>query len=137
MSKDGPQVFGDYLARVIRDAGFTKPTHFARKAGIDPSLVFRWISGEQRPTLASLERIAPVLGVPQDTLVQAAYPGETGPPPEPPRDPGEELILSSDATPTQKKIMLERYRRKLETGRRQALEDVREQIHLLRSERAG
>ena len=54
--------FGDYLRDAILAAGFSTPTQFAREVGTDPSVVLRWISGEQRPTISSIERIAPVLG---------------------------------------------------------------------------
>jgi transcriptional regulator with XRE-family HTH domain len=54
--------FGAYLKEAILAAHFPTPTHFARAVGTDPSVVLRWLSGEQRPTIKSIERIAPVLG---------------------------------------------------------------------------
>ena len=66
--------FGEYLREAILAARFPTPTHFARAAGTDPSVVLRWLSGEQRPTIASIERIAPVLGRSINELVLAAYP---------------------------------------------------------------
>ena len=66
--------FGAYLREAILAAGFPTPTHFARAAGTDPSVVLRWLSEEQRPTIRSIERIAPVLGVGINELVLAAYP---------------------------------------------------------------
>src|SRR5262249_28032597 len=66
--------FGAYLREAILAAGFPTPTHFARAAGTDPSVVLRWLSEEQRPTIRSIERIAPVLGVGINELVLAASP---------------------------------------------------------------
>lgn len=70
--------FGGYLRGVIHAAGFPTPTHFARAVGMDPSVVLRWLSGEQRPTIRSIERIAPVLGRSINELVLAAYPDRLG-----------------------------------------------------------
>jgi transcriptional regulator with XRE-family HTH domain len=66
--------FGAYLKEAIQAARFPTPTHFARAAGTDPSVVLRWLSEEQRPTIRSIERIAPVLGRGINELVVAAYP---------------------------------------------------------------
>jgi len=71
--------FGHYLREVIHAAGFATPTQFARKVGNDPSVVLRWISEEQRPTIRSIERIAPVLGRTIHEMVNAAYPDSLGP----------------------------------------------------------
>ena len=66
--------FGVYLKEAIHAARFPTPTHFARAVGTDPSVVLRWLSEEQRPTIRSIERIAPVLGKSINELVVAAYP---------------------------------------------------------------
>lgn len=66
--------FGEYLRRAIQSAGFGSPTHFARTVNLDPSVVLRWLSESQRPTIRSLEKIAPVLGRSTSELVRAAYP---------------------------------------------------------------
>jgi transcriptional regulator with XRE-family HTH domain len=77
--------FGGYLKEAIQAARFPTPTHFARAAGTDPSVVLRWLSGEQRPTIRSIERIAPVLGRSIPEIVVAAYPDRVaGPPAAPP-----------------------------------------------------
>jgi transcriptional regulator with XRE-family HTH domain len=76
--------FGAYLKEAIHAARFPTPTHFARAVGTDPSVVLRWLSEEQRPTIRSIERIAPVLGRGINELVVAAYPDRLrGPAPEP------------------------------------------------------
>jgi transcriptional regulator with XRE-family HTH domain len=69
-----PIGFGRYLRDAIHDAGYTTPTQFARRVGTDPSVVLRWIAEEQRPTIKSIERIAPVLGKTIHEMVVAAYP---------------------------------------------------------------
>src|SRR3954463_10038001 len=75
MSPPGSAVgFGAYLKEAIHGAGFPTPTHFARAVGTDPSVVLRWLSEEQRPTIKSIERIAPVLGKSINELVLAASP---------------------------------------------------------------
>jgi transcriptional regulator with XRE-family HTH domain len=74
--------FGAFLREAIQAARFPTPTHFARAAGTDPSVVLRWLSEEQRPTIRSIERIAPVLGKSINELVLAAYPDRlSGPEP--------------------------------------------------------
>jgi transcriptional regulator with XRE-family HTH domain len=70
--------FGAYLKDAIQAARFPTPTHFARAVGTDPSVVLRWLSGEQRPTIRSIERIAPVLGRGINEIVVAAYPDRVG-----------------------------------------------------------
>jgi len=77
--------FGGYLKEAIQAARFPTPTHFARAVGMDPSVVLRWLSEEQRPTIRSIERIAPALGRSINELVVAAYPDRVGgPAPQPP-----------------------------------------------------
>jgi transcriptional regulator with XRE-family HTH domain len=77
--------FGVYLKEAILAARFPTPTHFARAVGTDPSVVLRWLSEEQRPTIRSIERIAPVLGKSINDLVRAAYPDRlSGPAPASP-----------------------------------------------------
>jgi transcriptional regulator with XRE-family HTH domain len=72
--------FGVYLREAILAARFPTPTHFARAVGTDPSVVLRWLSEEQRPTITSIERIAPVLGRSINEVVLAAYPDRLGGP---------------------------------------------------------
>ncbi len=70
--------FGLYIRDAIQAAGFATATQFARAVGTDPSVVLRWISEEQRPTIRSIERIAPVLGKTINEMVMAAYPDRLG-----------------------------------------------------------
>jgi len=83
-----PIGFGAYLRDMIHAAGFPTPTHFARAVETDPSVVFRWLNEEQRPTIRSIEKIAPVLGKTINEMVMAAYPDRLG---AKPRDPAETL----------------------------------------------
>src|SRR3954462_12928985 len=77
--------FGAYLKEAILAARFETPTPFARAVGTDPSVVLRWLSEEQRPTIRSIERIAPGLGRSINELVLAAYPDRlSGPAPDAP-----------------------------------------------------
>jgi transcriptional regulator with XRE-family HTH domain len=72
---DPPSVgFGEYLRDAIHAAGYATPTQFARAVATDPSVVLRWLSGDQRPTIRSLERVAPALNRTISELVGAAYP---------------------------------------------------------------
>src|SRR3954471_1001557 len=73
--------FGAYLKEAILAARFPTPTHFARAVGTDPSVVLRWLSEEQRPTITSIERIARVLGKSITELVAAPSPDRLGGPP--------------------------------------------------------
>lgn len=83
------QPFADYLARAIDAGGYPTPTHFARAAGIDPSVVSRWLDAVTRPSIALLERAAPALDVDVDQLIALVYPsassrrGAPQPPPPP------------------------------------------------------
>jgi hypothetical protein len=70
--------FGDYLRNAIHAAGFATPTQFARAVNTDPSVVLRWLSEDQRPTIRSLERVAPKLGKSVNEMVGAAYPDRLG-----------------------------------------------------------
>ena len=74
MAHDQTDPFVDYLRSAIRAAGYATPTQFAREAELDPSVVLRWLGGTQRPTVRSLERVAPLLGRSTAEMVRAAYP---------------------------------------------------------------
>ena len=57
MTPSRPTVgFGVYLREAIHAARFPTPTHFARAVGTDPSVVLRWLSEEQRPTISRSSR---------------------------------------------------------------------------------
>lgn len=77
MSNDEPREpsqFGRFLLISIKRAGFTNTSHFARAAGLSPSVVFRWVYGLTDPSLATLAQAAPTLGVRLGDLVAQAYP---------------------------------------------------------------
>lgn len=104
---------------------------------------YQSISGQKIPVTApadTLARMAAAVGGTPDDLDGAGRPDaadELRKLPEPPRSEAERLILSAPISGRQKKLVLERYHRKLEEGNRAALEDVREQIQLLRGEEAA
>lgn len=97
--------FGDYLRDAIHAAGFATPTQFARAVQTDPSVVLRWLSEEQRPTIRSLERVAPALGRTINEMVSAAYrdrlpdPAQPGGAPQPPHPLAHEVgrLLADDS----------------------------------------
>lgn len=78
--------FGRFLRSAISAAEFRSPTAFARAAGVEPSVVLRWISGKAKPTTRTLAAVAPVLNLSAADLIRAAYPDEvTDERPEPPK----------------------------------------------------
>jgi hypothetical protein len=129
---EGESGFAPYLRSAIRAAGFATPTQFAREAELDPSVVLRWLAGSQRPTVRSLEKVAPLLGRSTGELVRAAYPDRLS------RDGGSgaplhelayvvDRVLAGDSPVPPKerealeqvlRRMLESYRRDLRRGRR-------------------
>jgi transcriptional regulator with XRE-family HTH domain len=122
--------FGVYLKEAIRAAGFPTPTHFARAAGTDPSVVLRWLSEEQRPTIRSIERIAPVLGRTINELVVAAYPDRLAPP----AAPAENTLVAELSTMLAGDSPLpEADRRALETTLDRIIEPYRKAIRRRRS----
>ncbi len=66
--------FGRYVKAAIKSAGFRSPSAFAREAGMDPSVVLRWISGKAHPSAATLTKVAPLLNVREAELIAVAYP---------------------------------------------------------------
>lgn len=63
------------IQRQIKRRGWTY-VDFARELGQAPCNVSRWCTGRVRPNLASLQRIAEVLGVRVDTLLAPVDEGE-------------------------------------------------------------
>ncbi len=62
MSQPHPS-FGDWLADRIREVGYRSPSAFATTAGLQPSVVLRWISGKVQPTPDALVKAAEPLRV--------------------------------------------------------------------------
>ncbi len=71
------------MAIAIERAGYATPTALAREAGLTPSVVLRLVGGKSLPSVPTLQRLAPYLGLPEAELVAAAYPNGTGQPPPP------------------------------------------------------
>jgi hypothetical protein len=56
-------LFGDWLAERIHEAGYRSPSGFATAAGLQPSMVLRWINGKVQPTPEALVKAAAPLRV--------------------------------------------------------------------------
>jgi hypothetical protein len=127
--------FGDYLRDAIHAAGYATPTQFARAVNTDPSVVLRWLSEEQRPTIRSLERVAPALRKSINEMVNAAYPDRLDDADRPPvatlhplgYEVGRMLAIDSPISASDREAlvavlnrMLEPYRRDMRRGHRTA-----------------
>ena len=62
MSQPHPE-FGSWLATRIAEAGYRSPSAFAAAAGLQPSVVLRWINGKVQPTPEALVKAAKTLRV--------------------------------------------------------------------------
>jgi len=69
-----PSGFPSYIEQAIERAGYSSPTAFAKAAGLQPSVVLRWVGGETRPTAATAQHAAPLLGMTVTEMMEAAYP---------------------------------------------------------------
>lgn len=132
-----------HLDRRKKEAGYRSDLALADAAGISHTSISNWRRGRQRPSMEALHGVAEALGEPDTAhslaeLAGLVDPERFGLPRAKVRhDEGEELILNSGASPAQIKMMLERYHRKLDSARRDAVEDVRDQIELLRHQEEG
>lgn len=91
--------FGRYLRSLAEAKGWYTDAELSRAIGIDGTMLSKWWSGTTEPSIESLRKIAPPLGVRLgDLLVQAgkATPEELGmrgaPAPSPPSTPREPLL---------------------------------------------
>lgn len=84
--------FGAYIDEAIRLAGYRSISAFARAAGIDTSVVARWIRGETVPTAANLQKAAPALKMSEADLFAVAFPSGDQPPAFPIPDPIANLL---------------------------------------------
>lgn len=73
--------FGRWLEEAIYAAGYRSVRSLGRDAGVDPSLINRWISGATQPTAGNLRKLAAPLKVIEADLFAAAYPADAAPPP--------------------------------------------------------
>jgi transcriptional regulator with XRE-family HTH domain len=55
--------FGSWLSTRITEAGYRSPSAFAAAAGLQPSVVHRWINGKVKPTPEALVKAAGLLPV--------------------------------------------------------------------------
>lgn len=92
--------FGSYLLERVAERGYRSPTAFARAAGLEPSIVHRWIAGKVVPTPETLRRAAPALGVsfPELLAVALGVSDDSGSDmPEPTAgDGGRDVVTNSD-----------------------------------------
>jgi transcriptional regulator with XRE-family HTH domain len=132
----GLPTFSAFLADAIARAKYVTPTDFARTAGVHPSAVSRWLSGQQVPTVRTLEKIAPFLQVNKNTLIAIAYPDGAEVPEDIPTGPAphrlalelERLLAEDSPVPAMDRDTLERvidsvlqpYRRHMKGQRRSA-----------------
>lgn len=72
--------FGKKLKQLREEAGYKSQTRFAAACGVDNSTIARLERGDTKPTLETLKRLAPFLGVPYEELLAAAgyLPGGAG-----------------------------------------------------------
>jgi transcriptional regulator with XRE-family HTH domain len=124
--------FVSYLRSAIRAAGFSTPTQFAREADLDPSVVLRWLGGTQRPTVRSLERVAPILGRSTSEMVRAAYPERLG---EEGGAPMHELAYVVDRVLGSESPISDSDREALEQVLRRVLEPYRQELRQRRGRR--
>lgn len=120
------------IGRIVDRPGWSI-ARLARDSGVHRSTIFRWMNGDRRNlTLDSVRLVADAGGIDLMEALRAAAalvaPDQAGVE----RDEAEEMILGSEIlSPRQKKMLLERYHRQVEAGKRQAQDDAREQIELL------
>lgn len=126
---DPRQVWATYIKGLMRASGLSGPA-LAKRLGADPSTVWRWETGKQKPESPAMpEAIANLFQVDLDEVLTAAgLVPISAPPVEQPPEPDEEreLIMSSGASPRMKAIMLAR----LEELRRQDEARIEQQRRL-------
>lgn len=55
--------FRDYIEALMRNAGIPHAAELARRAGIDASLISKWLNGRQQPSRPNLKKVAAPLRV--------------------------------------------------------------------------
>lgn len=62
---------------LMRNAGIPNAAELARQAGIDPSLISKWLNGRQQPSRGNLKKVAGPLGTsPVNLYIQAGLDDE-------------------------------------------------------------
>lgn len=125
---DPRQVWATYLKRLLAAAGIKGPD-LAQRLGVDPSTVWRWTTGRQKPESPEApEAIAALFQLdPAEVLAAAGLATPPEPPAEPTRESDEEieLIMSAPVDDATRRRMLERLAYLRERDRKQRLEDIR------------
>ncbi len=75
--------FGRRLEEAVYAAGYRSVRSLGHKAGVDPSLINRWISGATQPSAANLRKLAKPLHVEEGELFAAAFGGDASDAPPP------------------------------------------------------
>lgn len=111
--EDDAGTFGRWLDAAIVNRGYRSARAFALDAGLDPSLVNRWIRGEVVPTAANLQKAAPALRIPEADLFAAAFPTANAGPPALPLPDALADVLDElrHAAPADRDAILEQVRR--------------------------
>lgn len=60
-------IFTKEFNKLVKSSGL-KPSTLARKMGVNPTSVFKWLNGEWQPQIATVARIAAYFNVPQSKL---------------------------------------------------------------------
>lgn len=117
--RTAPTAFGTWLISAYRSAGYRSASALAHSAGLEPSIVNRWIRGETVPTAANLKKVAPALRISEADLFAAAFPseGQTLPTPPLPYEFVELLAELDKADPRDRFLLLEQVRRVTEWAR--------------------
>jgi repressor LexA len=66
------KAFGKWIQEKRVGAGFTSQGALSRVSGVDHSTIARWERGDFKPRPENLQKVAPFLGVPYETLMAAA-----------------------------------------------------------------
>lgn len=61
--------FGNYIRRAAANLGLERPADISRATGVTPSLLSKWFRGMERPSMASLHKVAEGLRVPLVDLI--------------------------------------------------------------------
>lgn len=61
--------FSDYIRRAAANRGLERPADISRATGVTPSLLSKWFRGMERPSMASLHKVAEGLRVPLVDLI--------------------------------------------------------------------
>lgn len=124
---DPRETWAAYVEELQRATGLTDRT-MGERLGVDPSTVWRWRKGRQKPeSLEAVQALADLLQLDIDEVLAAAG-LKPGPPPEapaPPPDPEVELIMSAPVSRRQRERMLRLLGEMRKRDQQRRIEDLR------------